>query len=130
MDIQTIQSSSGTTIESLSIKSDIVKPDVDKIKISDKEAEQQDVEKKAVEKQQELPEEEIQKQVDVINDVMTAMGKDLEFVLDERVDTGIVVKIFEKQSGDFIKQYPSEEILEIMDRIDQTITGALIDDKA
>lgn len=100
------------------------KPEVEMVHAKMEEIVTQDVEQK------EVSAEEIKKRVDMLNEAMSAMNKDLSFKLDERVDAGVVVQIFEKDSGDFIKQYPSEEIIGIMDRIEQTIIGAFIDDKA
>ncbi|MEL0640306.1 flagellar protein FlaG [Pseudoalteromonas aliena] len=58
---------------------------------------------------------------------MNDMNKGLEFHVDE--DSGRnVIKVVDKESGDLVKQYPSEEVLEIVSNLAKA-TGALVDFK-
>ena len=62
-----------------------------------------------------------------LQDFMGEMSRSLQFQVDE--DSGRdVIKVIDKNSGDVIKQYPSEEVLELVSKLSQT-TGKLIDHK-
>ncbi|HAR62975.1 MAG: hypothetical protein DKM50_03900 [Candidatus Margulisiibacteriota bacterium] len=73
---------------------------------------------------------EIQKEVDKLNVIMEAMNRKLEFVVDDRLKNQMVVKVVDKDSGKVIRQYPAEEMIKVMARIEESILGALVDDKA
>jgi flagellar protein FlaG len=66
---------------------------------------------------------------DNINKVLKQSNKNLEF----SVDTGTqkpVVKLIETDTGDLIRQYPTEEMLAISSAIDQFQQGVLLKQKA
>ena len=58
---------------------------------------------------------------------MSDMNKGLEFLVDE--DSGRnVIKVIDKQSGDIVKQYPSEEVLDLVAKLSEA-SGMFIDSK-
>lgn len=62
-----------------------------------------------------------------LQDFVGEMNKGLEFLVDK--DSGRdVIKVIDKSNGDLIKQYPSEEVLELVSKLSQA-TGALINEK-
>ncbi|CAH1073798.1 flagellar protein FlaG [Candidatus Nitrotoga sp. 1052] len=66
---------------------------------------------------------------DNINKVLKQSNKNLEF----SVDTGTqkpIVKLIETDTGDLIRQYPTEEMLAISSAIDQFQQGVLLKQKA
>ncbi|MDO8369243.1 MAG: flagellar protein FlaG [Candidatus Nitrotoga sp.] len=66
---------------------------------------------------------------DNINKVLKQSNKNLEF----SVDTGTkkpIVKLIETDTGDLIRQYPTEEMLAISSAIDQFQQGILLKQKA
>lgn len=66
---------------------------------------------------------------DNINKVLKQLNKKLEF----SVDTGTqkpVVKLIDTDTGDLIRQYPTEEMLAISSAIDQFQQGVLLKQKA
>jgi len=70
----------------------------------------------------------LQKAVDQANRTLqTLASSELQFSIDK--DTGIqVVKLTDKQTGEVIRQIPSEEMLEIAKSID-AITGSLVSEQ-
>jgi flagellar protein FlaG len=55
------------------------------------------------------------------------MSKSLEFIVDK--DSGRdVIKIIDKTNGDVIKQYPSEEVLDLVSKLSEA-TGSLVNEK-
>ena len=55
------------------------------------------------------------------------MNKGLEFLVDK--DSGRdVIKVIDKKSGDLIKQYPSEEVLNLVSKLSDA-AGALVNEK-
>ena len=55
------------------------------------------------------------------------MNKGLEFLVDK--DSGRdVIKVIDKNSGDLIKQYPSEEVLSLVSRLSDA-AGGLVNEK-
>lgn len=66
---------------------------------------------------------------DNINKILKQSNKNLEF----SVDTGTqkpVVKLIDTDTGDLIRQYPTEEMLAISSAIDQFQQGVLLKQKA
>jgi flagellar protein FlaG len=60
-----------------------------------------------------------------LQDFMGEMNRSLEFLVDK--DSGRdVIKVFDKSTGDLVKQYPSEEVLGIISKLSNA-TGSLID---
>ena len=55
------------------------------------------------------------------------MNRGLEFLVDE--DSGRdVIKVIDKNSGELIKQYPSEEVLSLVSKLSK-VTGSFVDSK-
>lgn len=63
-----------------------------------------------------------------INNMMKALSRSLEFSIDADTDRTIV-KVVDKQTGDVIRQIPSEEALDIAKALDKS-QGLLIKERA
>jgi len=75
----------------------------------------------------ELSPEKLEKVVQQLQDFMGEMNRSLQFKVDE--DSGRnVIKVIDKESGDLVKQYPSEEVLGIVAKLAEA-TGVLVDFK-
>lgn len=75
----------------------------------------------------ELSPEKLEKVVQQLHDFMGEMNRSLQFKVDE--DSGRnVIKVIDKESGDLVKQYPSEEVLGIVAKLAEA-TGVLVDFK-
>jgi len=60
-----------------------------------------------------------------LQEFMGEMNRSLQFQVDE--DSGRdVIKVLDKDTGDIIKQYPSEEVLNLVSKLSET-AGLLID---
>ena len=75
----------------------------------------------------ELSPEKLEKVVQQLQEFMGEMNRSLQFKVDE--DSGRnVIKVIDKESGDLVKQYPSEEVLGIVAKLAEA-TGVLVDFK-
>ena len=75
----------------------------------------------------ELSPDKLEKVVQQLQDFMGEMNRSLQFKVDE--DSGRnVIKVIDKESGDLVKQYPSEEVLGIVAKLAEA-TGVLVDFK-
>ncbi len=75
--------------------------------------------------QQPLEREQLEKVAQQLQDFMGEMNRSLQFQVDE--DSGRdVIKVLDKDTGDIIKQYPSEEVLNLVSKLSET-AGLLID---
>ena len=73
----------------------------------------------------ELGREQLEKMAQQLQDFMGEMNRSLQFQVDE--DSGRdVIKVVDKNSGELIKQYPSEEVLSLVAKLSET-AGFLID---
>lgn len=73
----------------------------------------------------ELSPEKLEKVVQQLQDFMGEMNRSLQFKVDE--DSGRdVIKVLDKNSGEVIKQYPSEEVLSLVSKLSES-AGILID---
>ena len=73
----------------------------------------------------ELGREQLEKMAQQLQDFMGEMNLSLQFQVDE--DSGRdVIKVVDKNSGELIKQYPSEEVLSLVAKLSET-AGFLID---
>jgi flagellar protein FlaG len=62
-----------------------------------------------------------------LQDFVGEMNKSLEFVVDK--DSGRdVIKVVDKTNGDVIKQYPSEEVLDLVSKLSEA-TGSFINEE-
>ncbi|MFY8300282.1 flagellar protein FlaG [Pseudoalteromonas sp. SS15] len=74
-----------------------------------------------------LSTEELKKVAQQLQEFVSEMNKGLEFSVHE--DSGRdVIKVIDKSSGDLVKQYPSEEVLDIVSKLAKA-TGTLVDYK-
>lgn len=71
----------------------------------------------------------LQNVVDSINKVLKQSNKNLEFSVDESTNKQ-VVKLVDTDTGDLIRQFPSEEALAISRSIDQFQHGLLLKQEA
>ena len=77
------------------------------------------------EKAQPLEREKLEQMAQQLQDFMGGMNRSLQFKVDE--DSGRdVIKVLDKNSGEVIKQYPSEEVLSLVSKLSET-AGLLID---
>ena len=72
--------------------------------------------------------EELKKAVEDIQDRLDAMGTRLNFTLVEEPEA-VVVKVTDRQSGELVKQFPSEEVLALRKKL-QELSGLLFDQQA
>jgi len=78
-------------------------------------------------KKEPLSVDELTKVAQQLQDFVSGMNKTLEFSVHE--DSGRnVIKVIDKDSGDLVKQYPSEEVLDIVSKLAKA-TGTLVDYK-
>ena len=75
----------------------------------------------------ELSPEKLEKVVQQLQDFMGEMNRSLQFKVDEYSGRN-VIKVIDKESGDLVKQYPSEEVLGIVAKLAEA-TGVLVDFK-
>ena len=74
---------------------------------------------------QPLEREQLEKMAQQLHDFMGEMNRSLQFQVDQ--DSGRdVIKVLDKNSGELIKQYPSEEVLSLVSKLSET-AGILID---
>ncbi|CAM3018809.1 flagellar protein FlaG [Pseudoalteromonas distincta] len=75
----------------------------------------------------ELSPDKLEKVAQQLQDFMGEMNRSIQFKVDE--DSGRnVIKVIDKESGDLVKQYPSEEVLGIVSKLAEA-TGVLVDFK-
>tara|TARA_B100000700_G_scaffold317353_1_gene408585 strand:+ start:177 stop:617 length:441 start_codon:yes stop_codon:yes gene_type:complete len=75
--------------------------------------------------QQPLDRDQLEKMAQQLQDFMGEMNRSLQFKVDE--DSGRdVIKVLDKESGEVIKQYPSEEVLNLVSKLSES-AGILID---
>jgi len=76
---------------------------------------------------QPLKNEQLKKVAQQLQDFVGELNKSLEFSVDE--DSGRdVIKVFDKDTGDLIKQFPSEEVLTLVSKLSEMV-GGLVDAK-
>ncbi|MCF7498547.1 MULTISPECIES: flagellar protein FlaG [unclassified Pseudoalteromonas] len=76
----------------------------------------------------ELGREQLEKMAQQLQDFMGEMNRSLQFQVDEESGRD-VIKVVDKNSGELIKQYPSEEVLSLVAKLSET-AGFLIDQTA
>ena len=74
---------------------------------------------------QPLDREQLEQMAQQLQDFMGEMNRSIQFKVDE--DSGRdVIKVLDKNSGEVIKQYPSEEVLSLVSKLSES-AGILID---
>ena len=69
----------------------------------------------------------LEKVAQQLQDFMGEMNRGLEFLVDE--DSGRdVIKVIDKNSGELVKQYPSEEVLTLVAKLSEMV-GSFVDAK-
>jgi len=102
---------------------------IDDVKQVDTQSQQQlqqnAYEQKTQDQQQPLEREQLEEMAQQLQDFMGGMNRSLQFKVDE--DSGRdVIKVLDKNSGEVIKQYPSEEVLSLVSKLSES-AGILID---
>jgi len=138
-DMNTITSSSETMLPVSTTASDVKQAGntasnlteraIDDVKQVDTQTQQQlqqkMYEKEAEAQQQPLEREQLEEMAQQLQDFMGEMNRSLQFKVDE--DSGRdVIKVLDKNSGEVIKQYPSEEVLSLVSKLSES-AGILID---
>ncbi|NQY86528.1 MAG: flagellar protein FlaG [Colwellia sp.] len=84
-------------------------------------------EKDAVEEKKVMTAPQLENVAKQLQEFIGKMNRGLEFSVDK--DSGRdVIKVIDKNSGDVIKQYPSEEVLSLVSKLSETI-GNFVDSK-
>jgi flagellar protein FlaG len=74
-----------------------------------------------------LNSEQLEKVAQQLQDFVGELNRNLEFSVDK--DSGRdVIKVFDKGSGDLIKQFPSEEVLTLVSKLSEMV-GGFVDTK-
>jgi flagellar protein FlaG len=84
-------------------------------------------ERRLQERERQLSSEELAKSVSEIQERLDSMGTKLNFALDESTES-IIVQVTNKQSGELVRQIPSEEMLELKVKL-ENLMGILFDQK-
>ena len=74
---------------------------------------------------QPLEREQLEKMAQQLQEFMGEMNRSLQFQVDQASGRD-VIKVLDKNSGELIKQYPSEEVLSLVSKLSET-AGILID---
>lgn len=75
-----------------------------------------------------LSDEELQAALNEVQERMDMMGTNLQFAMD-KVAEEIVVKVTDKQSGELIRQIPSEDVIKLRKKLEE-LTGLLFEGTA
>ena len=79
---------------------------------------------------EELSPEDMEEAIAEMQSRMDSMGSKLKFGLHQHEKTeGIVIQITDKTNGDLIKQFPSEEVLQLQEKLNDLV-GLLFDKQA
>ncbi|NPV42741.1 MAG: flagellar protein FlaG [Firmicutes bacterium] len=76
---------------------------------------------------EEISDEELQESINTLNKTLEVIDKRYEFSIHEETDRP-VVRVYDRNSGDIIKQIPPEEVLNILTKIRELI-GIFIDER-
>ena len=71
--------------------------------------------------------EQLEDVVHQLQEFVGALNRDLEFAVDEESGRN-VVKVMDKESGELVRQFPSEEVLDLVSKLSEA-AGNLIDAK-
>jgi flagellar protein FlaG len=72
--------------------------------------------------EQPLTTKQLDKVAQQLQDFMGDLNRNIEFSVDE--DSGLdVIKVIDKDSGDLLKQYPSEEVLTLVSKLSDMVGG-------
>lgn len=86
--------------------------------------------KEALKKPEPLTREEVEKMIEGIQQRLDAIGSNLTFGFNEDKKTeSIVVQITERLTGELVRQFPSEELLQIQAKLEDLI-GLIFDSQA
>ena len=98
--------------------------------VIDKQQDKVNAEQKVTEKKevtQPLTVEQLEKVAQQLQDFVGDLNRSLEFSVDK--DSGRdVIKVFDRESGDLLKQFPSEEVLTLVSKLSDMV-GGFIDAK-
>lgn len=74
--------------------------------------------------------EELQKLVDQANTIVQKSSSDLKFLINEDSNSNVVIRIENSETGELIRQFPSEEMLAVARTLDKIKQGSMFDGKA
>lgn len=83
--------------------------------------------KEQVKQEEPLSASQLEKVAQQLQDFVGQMNKSLQFNVHEESGRD-VIQVVDRKSGDLIKQYPSEEVLDLVAKLSQA-TGSLIDEQ-
>lgn len=131
MDVNNIGGES-KSFGSMPVAPAIVRQDKQKVAVtpvaSSTEAEGSALDKKALSREGKLSQEQAVKYVQEVQARFDKMGTNLQFSIDNSSED-VVVRITDKKSGELIRQFPSEEILQLRTKLNDLV-GMLFDGKA
>ncbi|GLQ75204.1 flagellar biosynthesis protein FlaG [Vibrio sp. vnigr-6D03] len=91
-----------------------------------KEAIQNDSAQSFAEERTKINADELEKRIDEVNDFISSLNKGLSFKFDDESGRRVVT-VFDADTGDIIKQIPSEEMLEILRRLAANSSGLIVE---
>ncbi|MBU2537303.1 MAG: flagellar protein FlaG [Proteobacteria bacterium] len=131
MDVNNIAGES-KSFGSMPVAPAIVRQDKQKVAVtpvaSSTGAEGSALDKKALSREGKLSQEQAVKYVQEVQARFDKMGTNLQFSIDNSSED-VVVRITDKKSGELIRQFPSEEILQLRNKLNDLV-GMLFDGKA
>jgi len=125
-----IQNGADIGLSGLSAANTEQKPDVNSLVKIDKQKEnevatvEQIIQQKSedVNNSQPLNSEQLEKVAQQLQDFVGELNRNLEFSVDK--DSGRdVIKVFDRGTGDLLKQFPSEEVLTLVSKISEMVGG-------
>lgn len=131
MDVN-VMSSENKNFVSMPVAQAMVRQDKQKVAVppvpSNTESEGSALDSKAMLQREGISREQASKYVQQVQARFDKMGTNLQFSIDNS-SADVVVKITDKGSGDLIRQFPSEAILQLRNKLDDLV-GILFDGKA
>ena len=76
--------------------------------------------------QKEMPPDAIQEVADALNEIMDDLGTNLGFNIRKDMNNQVVVEVKNRKTDDLIRQIPSEELLNIKEKMEE-LSGMLFD---
>lgn len=131
MDVN-VMSSENKNFVSMPVAQAMVRQDKQKVAVqpvpTNTESEGSALDSKAMLQREGISREQASKYVKQVQARFDKMGTNLQFSIDNS-SADVVVKITDKNNGDLIRQFPSEEILQLRNKLDDLV-GILFDGKA
>jgi flagellar protein FlaG len=90
------------------------------------EPEKRQASQAAAESRQDTPVEKTREMTETLNDIMGDMGTNLGFSIREDLDNQVIVEVKNRKTDELIRQIPSEELLNIMEKMEE-LSGLIFD---